>query len=200
MDTRFRLKLKTWAPLIFVMILTASCAPGFVVNSASDDPDATLGDGNCQTANNECTLRAAIMEGNAGGNGAIIEFSVSQINPATALPPLTAGGFRVKGMGAVTLEGSEYCSSFTGLELKSSYNTIQGLTISNFNTGISLNALYPVGNVNNNVIGISPGSENPELEHNVITGNCSGIYIQGQGANGNLIAGNTISGTAMEST
>jgi len=196
MDTRFRLKLKTWAPLIFVMILTASCAPGFVVNSASDDPDATLGDGNCQTANNECTLRAAIQEGNAGGNGAVIEFdpAVTEIQPATALPPLNAGGFRIRGKGNVTLDGQQAldCGGFDGIEVHSSYNTIQGLTIANFGTGIHLDAVNPVGTVKSNVIGVSVGSGDPSLEHNVLTGNCRGILIRGQGANGNSIAGNFI--------
>ncbi|MEX2143233.1 MAG: LamG-like jellyroll fold domain-containing protein [Anaerolineales bacterium] len=195
MIAKNRLKLQTLVPSIFLVVLCASCAPGFVVNSASDDFDINPGDGNCQTANNECTLRAAIMEGNAGGNGAIIEFeNVSTITPATALPPLTAGGFRIEGGGKVTLDGEQplACSGFRGLELRSSFNTIQGLTISNFGTGIYINGFFPTGEAKSNVIGLGPSSENTELEHNVLTGNCRGIYIRGQGAFGNTLAGNFI--------
>ncbi|HZO30308.1 MAG TPA: right-handed parallel beta-helix repeat-containing protein [Chloroflexota bacterium] len=40
-------------------------AAAFTVNSANDETDAAPGDGQCRSASNACTLRAAIMEANA---------------------------------------------------------------------------------------------------------------------------------------
>src|SRR5919198_5138806 len=43
----------------------AAAAADFVVNSNVDETDANPGDGLCETARGECTLRAAIQEANA---------------------------------------------------------------------------------------------------------------------------------------
>ncbi|HKP89168.1 MAG TPA: calcium-binding protein [Thermoleophilaceae bacterium] len=45
------------------------CSPGcdIVVNSAVDEPDAQPGDGACATLAGDCTLRAAVQEGNTAG-------------------------------------------------------------------------------------------------------------------------------------
>lgn len=58
-------------PLLLAIVLPGAIASvsaaTFVVNSAADVPDATPGDGVCETAtnNNVCTLRAAVQESNA---------------------------------------------------------------------------------------------------------------------------------------
>ena len=49
---------------LFVLMMPAF-ALQFTVNSTADLPDANPGDGLCRTAQNTCTLRAAIMEANA---------------------------------------------------------------------------------------------------------------------------------------
>ena len=52
----------------------------YVVDSPDDLPDLTKGDGICQTDSGNCTLRAAIKEANARGNGAVrdrIAFAIS---------------------------------------------------------------------------------------------------------------------------
>jgi CSLREA domain-containing protein len=46
--------------------LTFEVSRGFLVNSTADDSDSSAGDGSCETASNECTLRAAVEETNAG--------------------------------------------------------------------------------------------------------------------------------------
>jgi len=46
----------------------ASPQTTFVVNSTVDAPDVNPGDGICADANGNCTLRAAIQEGNAAGS------------------------------------------------------------------------------------------------------------------------------------
>jgi CSLREA domain-containing protein len=55
------------AILFFPLANSASAAPEllFVVDSTADQDDATPGDGLCQTADSDCTLRAAVQESNA---------------------------------------------------------------------------------------------------------------------------------------
>ncbi len=73
----------------------------FVVNSAGDAPDATIGDGTCQTAAGVCTLRAALEESNLHPSKDTIAFAISgtgvqTIAPASPLPdvgdPVTIDG------------------------------------------------------------------------------------------------------------
>ena len=186
----------------FLAILCASCAPSMVVNSEADSPDINPGDGNCATADNTCTLRAALMEANAGSNGAFITFeNVSTITPATALPALTGGAIKIRGEGTVTLDGGQPgdCSGFPGLEIsESDSNEIQGLTIVNFGTGIDIDGWG--GDAKSNVIGPIVNSEPDPAKRNVIGGNCRGIYIHGQGAFGNTVVGNYIGTNADGST
>src|SRR3990172_8227567 len=99
MNTKFRLNPRSLVALGFLVILVASCASPFVVNSEADTPDANTGDGNCATADNTCTLRAALMEANAGTGAKITLENVSTITPATALPPITVGGVTISGGG-----------------------------------------------------------------------------------------------------
>jgi CSLREA domain-containing protein len=55
------------APLLWLLLVAAANAATFNVNNTDDIPDATPGDGVCETAlgNHVCTLRAAIQEANA---------------------------------------------------------------------------------------------------------------------------------------
>ncbi|MEX1248701.1 MAG: LamG-like jellyroll fold domain-containing protein [Anaerolineales bacterium] len=165
-----------------------------MVNSEADTPDANTGDGNCATADNTCTLRAALMEANAGTGAKITFENVSTISPATALPAITEGNVTISGGGLVTLDGGQNlnCSGFSGLEINaSSYNTIQGLTIINFGTGIEIDAFS--GEAKSNIIGYDPNNPDPvPAQRNVIGGNCRGIYITGQNAFGNTVAGNYV--------
>ncbi len=48
----------------------------FVVNTTSDDPDINPGDGICRTAQNNCSLRAAIRESNARSGPDTIHFNI----------------------------------------------------------------------------------------------------------------------------
>ena len=182
-------------------VLLAACGSSFTVNSAADDHDANLNDGKCETANAVCTLRAAIEQANKDKNGATITFdpSVTLITPAMPLPPLTGGGIRIQGEGAVTLDGNS-CAIYQGLIIQSSFNKIQGLTITGFNAGIVING----GNTGavTNIIGDDPTkTEDAAKVRNVISGNCvNGVYIQGQNANGNTVAGNYIGTSASGST
>ena len=182
--------------LIVLAVLATACGgPNvtFTVNSNGDEVDSNI-NGVCETANNECTLRAALMEVNAGNSVSHIQFdNVGTISPATALPPLTVALVSIDGNGAVTLDGGQFgdCSGFAGLEIQgTSLNKIQGLTIVNFGTGIYINGLNGGGGAN--TIGVDPNSPPDGTTRNVIGGNCRGIYIRGQNAVSNTIAGNLI--------
>ena len=97
---------------LLLALLHPSCASAnltFTVNSAADDPDMVLNDGDCRTALNECTLRAAIQESNADLGQNTIHFAIPSagvpaITPATPLPPVT---------NQVTIDGRTQPSSGT---------------------------------------------------------------------------------------
>ncbi|MEA3137008.1 MAG: 3-dehydroshikimate dehydratase, partial [Thermoplasmata archaeon] len=71
-----------------------SPGPPFVVTLASDEGDASVGDGFCATTGGGCTLRAAIEEANGYAGPDSITFSidtagVATIAPGTPLPSIT---------------------------------------------------------------------------------------------------------------
>jgi CSLREA domain-containing protein len=112
--------------LIGLLLLLAQSAPAltFTVTSATDESDATVGDGLCQTAGGACTLRAALEEATATVVDEIA-LSVDGITLLSNLPvistPLIIGscahpvqlhgdatldwGLRVGGNGGATLRG-----------------------------------------------------------------------------------------------
>jgi Calx-beta domain len=56
--------------VVFVLVVSAvgaGAAPVFKVDDKTDAVDATPGDGKCETSDNSCTLRAAVMEAGAAG-------------------------------------------------------------------------------------------------------------------------------------
>lgn len=84
---------------LFVCLTAAGCGPALVVDSAGDEPDTNLSDGVCKTENNDCTLRAAIMEADLLDDISKITFdnSITQIYPTSVLPPLSAGNTHIDG-------------------------------------------------------------------------------------------------------
>ncbi|MCJ7716601.1 MAG: hypothetical protein MUO54_08780, partial [Anaerolineales bacterium] len=93
--------------LVLISIFGSACGASLVVNSAGDEPDINITDGTCETVNNDCTLRAAIMEANVLDDVSLITFdNVSIIYPASALPILSASNTHIDGDGLVTLDGS----------------------------------------------------------------------------------------------
>src|SRR5437764_15276837 len=57
--------------LALVTIVLPIVAGTYTVNSTADLPDADPADGICKTANNNCTLRAAIMQADFVGSSTI---------------------------------------------------------------------------------------------------------------------------------
>src|SRR3954471_4761152 len=56
--------------------VTSALAAPIVVNTANDLPDSNIGNGKCVTANNDCSLRAAIAEANASAGADVIDFAI----------------------------------------------------------------------------------------------------------------------------
>lgn len=123
-------------------------SPELIVNSTGDTVDANTGDAKCDsdlgTADNQCTLRAAIEESNArqaGGSGSqTITFAVPggglpTISPQTALPEVkgkvTVDGTTQAG-GWVELNGSGASGLSNGLNLTGGGSTVKGMVINLF--------------------------------------------------------------------
>lgn len=179
--------------IISVCFFGTACATSLVVDSVGDQPDTDLTDGVCKTANNNCTLRAAIMEANVLDDVSKITFkNVTLISPTTALPDMTASNTFIDGEGLVTLNGSQITEeSISGLRIyDSSYNKIQGLTIKNFHFGISVMSQHSIAKYN--VIGLMDSDPGDGSERNIIINNSVGISISGPSSFNNTIAGNHI--------
>ncbi len=179
--------------LFGIFLLVSACVPGpaFVVNSSGDEPDIYPGDGICETALNECTLRAAIMEANVSITGSLITFdNINQIDPTSDLPAITASNTHINGEGVVTIDGTlcgDDCSN--GIRItNSSYNIIQGLIIRHFSRGIYIQGVSGVAR--NNRIGLLPGAAGDGSEGNNLNNNSTGVSINGQSAFNNSVAGN----------
>ena len=179
--------------LLLICLFGSACGANLVVNSSGDQPDSNIGDGVCKTSNNDCTLRAAIMEANVENDVSKITFyNVTNIAPASALPHLTASNTHIDGDGLVTLNGEPNINqSEHGLVIdNSSYNIIQGLKIRYFKYGIYI--LGDNGTARLNKIGVLESNLGDATARNVLIYNITGIFIAGQGASENVIAGNYI--------
>jgi len=178
---------------LFVCLTAAGCGSALVVDSAGDEPDSNLTDGVCKTVNNNCTLRAAIMEADLSDDISKITFAnVTQINPTSALPLLTAGNTHINGEGLVTLDGSNINeNSISGILIRdSSANIIQGLKIQNFWFGITINSHQ--GSSTHNIIGLLNTGPGDGSKRNIIILNKVGIKVSGINASKNTISGNYI--------
>ena len=191
--------------LLTVAAFCASCTPSptFVVNSAGDESDINKSDDICETANGDCTLRAAIEQANATKSpiGLNIRFeNVTLISIPSPLPELTAGGIRINGEGKVTLNGGQSgeciaSEGWDGLVIQdSNSNSINGLVLIGFDNAIVIETFSNQTASLNFIGGTGAG------EHNVIGGNCRGIYIEGEGTYGNVVAGNYIGVNAAGTT
>ena len=180
--------------LLGICFFGSACGASLVVNSAGDEPDNNLTDGKCETANNDCTLRAAIMEANVSDDISKITFDTHlTINPATNLPPLIAGNTHILGEGLmIILDGSQVTEYPPfGIKILDSHNNlIQGLQIRNFTYGIYI--LADEGEAKNNIVGMTPYSTDGSNEHNTLVYNYTGLAIEGPHAFNNVVSGNYI--------
>lgn len=159
------------AAVLAILLACASTAAAatFTVNLTGDQSDTNRGNGLCDVASasagEQCTLRAAVQEGNAddladrvvfdigGGTG-----DVKTITPRVALPkitrPLTIDGYSQPGASAntaatgtnaqlkVVLDGSIVGDFVDGLTVTRPGTTIRGLVINNgFGFGVNLSSV-----------------------------------------------------------
>jgi CSLREA domain-containing protein len=181
------LALALTAALVAVPIASAA-DPVYTVDSTADDSDATAGDGTCETAATECTLRAAIEELNAGAVPGSIEFDiptaiplddVAVIQPATSLPaldvPVVVDGYTQPGAAEATNTGVAQIRVFLngttvrtvspdddGLVIAGSDagSTVQGLAIGLFG-GAALSLGSNGNQVRGNFLGLLPDGSTP---------------------------------------
>lgn len=202
----------------------ASVTATFAVDSTSDAPDASIGDGICATSAGECTLRAAINEANKHLGADRITFAipgggVHTIQLNSRLPSLwdRSGGTTIDGYSqpgaqpntdalisnaviVVQLEGNG-ASAFDALQITSSNNVVQGLAIFNARRSIWI---YGSAATNNVVAGNFLGTNAAgTFGQSVAVFNASGIMIE-NGASNNQVGGtipaqrNVLSGNARD--
>lgn len=184
--------------------LPAGSAPNrainFVVNSNGDQPDLVSNDGLCETANNNCTLRAAMEEANTSQAGYVINFASNMtITPGSPLPAIVSDNVTISGIGRnIVIDGSQAGIAKSGIWIKgASNNVIQRLTIQDWDrSGILIDGSSSAAQ--NNLIGTNGDGNDDADERVVVRDNFSyGVEITGAFAVNNVVAGNNIGSTAQ---
>ena len=174
-------------PLLSLRRRNAASGGTFVVNVASDESDSNAGDGICQTANGDCTLRAAIEEANVSAGSQTIHFDIRNgdgscpdvvtIFPASTLivddnnyEGTTIDGYTqcnaspntadVVGNAQIKIEiqGSAI-DTVHGMDLKSPYHVIKGLAIYNFDPQLHLSSAASHNRIQGNFLGTDAANE-----------------------------------------
>jgi CSLREA domain-containing protein len=193
-----------------LMGASVATAEEFVVDSTADEVDVAPGDENCQTAAEECTLRAAIEEGDGLGVFTRIDFdeeifagqAAATIELSGSLPALTVPGFINGRSCEFAAEVSGPCVGIDGpsgepaLIVRNAEEVeISGLAMTGAQTAISLEG-SPSSKVRGSWLGVA-------LDGTVV-GNATGVlvdsgsnrsFIGGEGPEqGNVFAGNASDG------
>lgn len=166
----------------------------FMVDSVADEVDVVPGNESCQTAAGECTLRAAIEEGNGLGEFTRIDFdeeifegqAVVTIALGSSLPAITVPAF-INGRTCETeAEVNGPCVGVAGpstdpalIVANAEEVEISGLAMTGAQTAISLEG-SPRTKIQGNWIGVSLDG--------TIAGNGTGVLV-GPGSNRSLIGG-----------
>jgi CSLREA domain-containing protein len=173
----------------------------FVVNSTGDAPDASQGDGLCDSGGAVCTLRAAMQEANSNAGADTIHFAIGSgpqaIVPATALPSIneavTIDGTTQPGYAGsplIEIDGLNAVAA-NGFQVSAAGSLIKGLMVNRFDQmGISI--ITDDVTVESCWIGTGPTGDR---------GNgADGIYIRGDGNTvfSNAIAYNDGAGVRVE--
>jgi hypothetical protein len=186
-----------------IALVGALLAPGiaraeeFTVDSTADAVDSVLEDEICQTAAAECTLRAAIEEGNSLEESSRIDFdeavfegqAVDTIALGGSLPTITVPTFingRVNGQGCTTeAEISGPCVGINGVTGASALRVtgkkleVVGLAITDAQTAIVLESSV-AGKVQGSWLGVALDG--------AVVGNGTGVLVAA-GSNRSLIGG-----------
>lgn len=169
-------------------------AEEFMVDSTADEVDVALGNESCETAAEECTLRAAIEEGNSLGEFTRIDFeeetfegqAATTIALGSSLPAVTVPAF-INGRTCETEAGSSGpCVGVDGpsgetalIVLNAEEVEISGLAITGAQTAIALESA-PRTRIQASWLGVALDG--------ALTGNETGVLV-GPGSNRTLIGG-----------
>ncbi|MBP9116205.1 MAG: hypothetical protein KBF89_07685 [Acidimicrobiia bacterium] len=205
--------LLTFSNIIYLQ--SASAAPAtYTVNVTSDEIDANIGDGICETANaGECTLRAAIEEANSNSDIDTIEFNIAGsgahvIQPTSDLPEIyeqtIVDGYTNNSgatpnsaispapINSVINIGIDMSNADAGLIVSGDNSTVKGLSIYSCSTCLTTTGTSPI--VQGNFLGLDNTglSIGSRLSHVglLIDGNANEAIIGGVNpADRNLIVG-----------
>ena len=198
-------------------------AATFTVNSTGDGADSDTTDGKCDDGTvqgtENCTLRAAIQEANAG-NGGVIKFNITgtpTIQPGSALPTIIKTVFidgysqagAIAGTLLIELDGTNAGDDVDGLKLTGKDSYVRGLTLNRFNgNGIVLEGtggeLIEGNRIGTGTAGTTDhgngkagvyvnGAPGVVLRDNVISGNDShGVSLSGSSARETVLENNFI--------
>jgi CSLREA domain-containing protein len=193
----------------------------FYVDSTGDEPDKKQGNGICRTAQNTCTLRAAIVEANSHNGVAYVYFNIPgsgihtiQLN--NRLPTLSNGNVIINGYSQPGAKANTHGQisnaniliqirgqgeAFDGLTITSANNRVRGLAFFNLRRSIWV---YGSGATNNEIIGNFIGTDaTSTFESPTSTQQGQGVKIE-QGAQNNRVGGtkaadrNVISGNQLQ--
>lgn len=172
----------------------AAMAMEFTVDSTADEVDVVPGNESCQTAAEECTLRAAIEEGNSLGEFTRIDFeeetfegqAAATIALGSSLPAVTVPAFLNGRRCQIEVELSGPCVGIDGptgapalIVANAEEVEISGLAITSAQTAVRLEAA-PRTKVQGSWIGVALDG--------TLVGNGTGVLV-GPGSNRSLIGG-----------
>ncbi len=188
----------------------------FIVDSSGDQSDVNPGDGQCQTAVGNCTLRAAIQESNALPGADTIHFDIRNANGTcpslVTITPTNELIIDAADNAGVTIDGYTQCNASAndqwingnaiikieimgnnyayvyGLHLLSPNNVVKGLAVYNWHRQIQL---FGSRAHHNTLVGNFFGTNAANTFTQVAPGiEGEGIRL-GNGANQNLVGGTT---------
>ncbi len=176
-----------------------------IESSESPSGSVSLVGGNVRSNAATCVVRTAADRGDGTlrqclatiDTGASITFDPSVFSPLapvtivleSELPVLTSGGVTVDGSAAgVILDGRLVAGEPVGFRIGSDGNVLRGLQVVGFRYGV----LITEGSKYNQIGGNRLEGSGPVGRGNVLSGNGSGIVLEGEGTTGNWIVGNLI--------
>jgi CSLREA domain-containing protein len=155
------------------------CPTSILVNRNTDEPDADLGDGVCDTdlaeEDSQCTLRAAIQTANQEEGSDRIEFDIGsgvpEIVPNSPLPSIDeqlAIDGHSRDAQQISISGENLTGGSNGLEINAGAVSVKGLRLHDFQGDAILM---------NSVAGVRIGGPQ-EREGNYLFSNSTGIVIR----------------------
>jgi CSLREA domain-containing protein len=198
----------TLVVLVCVLAVPAvASAETFTVNSTGDGVDVTLGDESCLTVGGECTLRAAIEEGDGLGESTTIRFeegvfagqpgatiALGDSLPTVTVPVFIEGTCETAGVRRPCV-GIDGPGGKPALTVSGEESEVLGLAMTGAQTSIVLQGT-PRTKIRGNWLGVALDGTSPGNGTGVLVGSGSDrSSIGGEGpGQGNVFAGNAADG------